>query len=200
MYIVLLIRIIIYFVFPSLSDSKTILSLFCRKSFYWQQYFGHKCRIGNSYKVDLYDTIIHIVSASLQIKMQLYSLQPHKSHDEISFIDKWLSLSIPNRNKTERMTPNINATSFRNQELSTGFFPCHAKHRYIRDIIVIRARNFDLESVNGSNSRIIHKLHETIIWMGCREYGDSICRQCSFDQMIYIIRHLWCCCNQSITA
>lgn len=107
MYIVLLIRIIIYFVFPSLSDSKTILSLFCRKSFYWQQYFGHKCRIGNSYKVDLYDTIIHIVSASLQIKMQLYSLQPHKSHDEISFIDKWLSLSIPNRNKTERMTPNI---------------------------------------------------------------------------------------------
>lgn len=179
---------------------KRFYLFFVEKSFYWQQYFGHKCRIGNSYKVDLYDTIIHIVSASLQIKMQLYSLQPHKSHDEISFIDKWLSLSIPNRNKTERMTPNIKCYKLPKSRIVYWVFSCHAKHRYIRDIIVIRAQNFDLESVNGSNSRIIHKLHETIIWMGCREYGDSICRQCSFDQMIYIIRHLWCCCNQSITA
>lgn len=116
------------------------------------------------------------------------------------FIDKWLSLSIPNRNKTERMTPNIKCYKLPKSRIVYWVFSCHAKHRYIRDIIVIRARNFDLESVNGSNSRIIHKLHETIIWMGCREYGDSICRQCSFDQMIYIIRHLWCCCNQSITA
>lgn len=101
---------------------KRFYLFFVEKSFYWQQYFGHKCRIGNSYKVDLYDTIIHIVAASLQIKMQLYSLQPHKSHDEISFIDKWLSLSIPNRNKTERMTPNIKCYKLPKSRIVYWFF------------------------------------------------------------------------------